>query len=168
MFIKPRESVSQHGTAVSAVWSSTHEPPPRSLHKILNLQDKHTSKTATYFGNFVCWAIAENYNIFLQHIFPQMLRLLFHSHGEPMDFFVCLTHVDGNIYLTMLMLNLHEKYCKPSRLVHFFQCFGSGFFPDPDQTFFPESGSGYGTIRIRFREKTSKIWSTSRIFFLHI
>ena len=25
---------------------------------------------------------------------------------------------------------------------YLFQFFGSGFFPDPDQTFFPESGSG--------------------------
>ena len=84
---------------------------------------------------------------FLQHIFPQMLRLLFHSHGEPMDFFVCLTHVDGNIYLTMLMLNLHEKYCKPSRLVHFFPAFRLRVF----------SGSGsdiFSWVRIRIGQKS--------------
>ena len=30
----------------------------------------------------------------------------------------------------------------PQDLFIFFQRFGSGFFPDQDQTFFPESGSG--------------------------
>ena len=48
------------------------------------------------------------------------------------------------MYGSLLAIYYDDKIVKKKGCIaeSFLQCLGSGFFPGPDQTFFPESGSG--------------------------